>query len=102
MTCRQKRVKKTLDITEIQPDKRVWEYDGDGTKIYKLDQGYPQKTRYPRDDDDFIGVYHPIPSEAPEHWRKAHYANLAMERAQDPWFKEYWKRVRDYCKRQLT
>ena len=61
-----------------------------------------QKRVKPRNDDDFIGVYHPIPSEAPEHWRRAHYANLAMERAQDPWFKEYWKRVRDYCKRQLT
>ena len=31
------------------PDKRVWEYDGDGTKIYKLDQGYTRKTLYTKE-----------------------------------------------------
>tara|TARA_B100001778_G_C18209401_1_gene459333 strand:- start:351 stop:530 length:180 start_codon:yes stop_codon:yes gene_type:complete len=55
-----------------------------------------------RDDDDFIGVYHPYPDEAPEHWKRAQKAHLAMERANDPWFKEYWKRVRDYCKGKLS
>jgi len=29
------------------PDKRVWEYDGDGQKIYKPSQGYPSKTKFP-------------------------------------------------------
>ena len=29
------------------PDKRVWEYDGDGQRIYKQSQGYPTKTSYP-------------------------------------------------------
>ena len=29
------------------PDKRVWEYDGDGQKIYKPNQGYPSKTKFP-------------------------------------------------------
>ena len=33
-------------IREIIPELRVWEYDGDGTKIYKLDQGYDKKTPY--------------------------------------------------------
>lgn len=88
MACRTKKVKKRIDISEIQPDKRVWEYDGDGTKIYKLDQGYLSKTLYPNSEEEM--------------WRKVHHANLAMERAQDPWFKEYWKRVRDYCKRRLN
>ena len=38
-----------LDIKEICPDLRVWEYDGDGTKIYKLDQGYNRKTVYTKE-----------------------------------------------------
>ena len=29
------------------PDQRVWEYDGDGTKIYKPDQGFKSKTQFP-------------------------------------------------------
>tara|TARA_B110000285_G_C14992945_1_gene547277 strand:- start:640 stop:861 length:222 start_codon:yes stop_codon:yes gene_type:complete len=29
---------------ELDPDKRDWEYDGDGTKIYKANQGYVGKT----------------------------------------------------------
>ena len=29
-----------------EPDQRVWEYDGDGNKIYKLNQGYQKKTLY--------------------------------------------------------
>tara|TARA_Y100000992_G_scaffold223810_1_gene155713 strand:- start:1219 stop:1395 length:177 start_codon:yes stop_codon:yes gene_type:complete len=42
--------KKKIKVTEIvDPDKRVWEYDGDGTKIYKLDQGYRRKTLYTKE-----------------------------------------------------
>ena len=37
-------IDKALGIDQIDPDKRVWEYDDDGTKIYKVDQGYPTKT----------------------------------------------------------
>ena len=37
------------DIKEICPDLRVWEYDGYGTKIYKLDQGYNRKTVYTKE-----------------------------------------------------
>lgn len=33
-------------VQSHDPDKRVWEYDGDGNKIYKLDQGYQNKTPY--------------------------------------------------------
>jgi len=33
-------------VQSHDPDQRVWEYDGDGNKIYKLDQGYQQKTLY--------------------------------------------------------
>ena len=33
-------------VQSHDPDQRVWEYDGDGNKIYKLDQGYQQKTPY--------------------------------------------------------
>lgn len=33
-------------IQSHDPDKRVWEYDGDGKKIYKLNQGYRGKTMY--------------------------------------------------------
>ena len=40
------KVGRTTNIKEIIPDERVWEYDGDGTKIYKLDQGYNRKTIY--------------------------------------------------------
>ena len=39
-------IDKALGIDQIDPDKRVWEYDDDGTKIYKVDQGYPTKTPY--------------------------------------------------------
>jgi hypothetical protein len=33
-------------VQSHDPSKRVWEYDGDGNKIYKLDQGYQNKTPY--------------------------------------------------------
>ena len=39
-------IDKALGIDQIDPDKRVWEYDDDGAKIYKVDQGYPTKTPY--------------------------------------------------------
>ena len=35
-------------LKEIDPAKREWEYDGDGTKIYKLEAGYTGKTLYPK------------------------------------------------------
>ena len=31
------------------PEKRVWEYDGDGQKIYKVNQGYMKKTLYTKE-----------------------------------------------------
>ena len=37
------------DVREICPDLRVWEYDGDGQRIYKLNQGYNKKTPYTKD-----------------------------------------------------
>ena len=43
------------DIKEICPDLRVWEYDDDGTKIYKLNQGYQQKTIYTK--EHFLNVH---------------------------------------------
>ncbi len=33
-------------VQSHDPDERVWEYDGDGNKIYKLNQGYEKKTLY--------------------------------------------------------
>ena len=33
-------------LAPIDPDQRVWEYDGDGTRIYKVSEGYPFKTLY--------------------------------------------------------
>ena len=41
--------KKKIDAIELDPDKRVWEYDDDGTKIYKPDQGYQKKTLYTKE-----------------------------------------------------
>ena len=29
------------------PEKREWEYDGDGTKIYKPEKGFKSKTKFP-------------------------------------------------------
>ncbi len=29
---------------ELDPEKRNWEYDGDGQKIYKPEVGFPMKT----------------------------------------------------------
>jgi hypothetical protein len=29
---------------ELSPDERQWEYDGDGTRIYKLECGFGAKT----------------------------------------------------------
>lgn len=37
---------------EIDPANREWEYDGDGTKIYKLEAGKGVKTPYPETDLD--------------------------------------------------
>lgn len=34
-------------LKQIDPDKREWEYDGDGTKIYKPEAGFTGKTLYP-------------------------------------------------------
>ena len=34
------------DLKEIDPDQRVWEYDGDGNRIYKPSEGYGCKTLY--------------------------------------------------------
>jgi hypothetical protein len=36
-------------IQSHDPEKRVWEYDGDGNKIYKLNQGYSKKTPYTKE-----------------------------------------------------
>ena len=33
-------------MAELDPDKREWEYDGTGAKIYKLEAGHPIKTPY--------------------------------------------------------
>lgn len=33
------------NIIHLDPDKRNWEYDGDGNKIYKIDVGKPFKTK---------------------------------------------------------
>ena len=33
-------------MVELDPDKREWEYDGDGKKIYKLEAGKPTKTEW--------------------------------------------------------
>lgn len=37
---------------ELDPADREWEYDGDGTKIYKLDARFPTKTLYKETDLD--------------------------------------------------
>ena len=34
-------------LKQIDPDKREWEYDGDGVKIYKPEAGFGVKTPYP-------------------------------------------------------
>ena len=36
-------------VQSQDPDKSVWEYDGDGKKIYKVDQGYNRKTLYTKE-----------------------------------------------------
>lgn len=36
-------------VQSHDPEERVWEYDGDGTKIYKANQGYPVKTPYTKE-----------------------------------------------------
>lgn len=33
-------------LKEINPSERDWEYDGDGTKIYKVECGFGTKTEY--------------------------------------------------------
>jgi len=38
-----------MKLAPIDPDQRVWEYDGDGTKIYKIEEGYSLKTLYTED-----------------------------------------------------
>ena len=35
-----------VDHQSHNPDHRDWEYDGDGTKIYKLECGFGSKTLY--------------------------------------------------------
>jgi len=36
-------------VQSHKPDERVWEYDDDGQKIYKANQGYSRKTLYTKD-----------------------------------------------------
>ena len=38
--------KNTLTTAKRSTPKRDWEYDGDGTKIYKLECGFGSKTLY--------------------------------------------------------
>ena len=38
-------------MVELDPDKREWEYDGTGAKIYKLEAEKPVKTPYKPDLD---------------------------------------------------
>ena len=33
-----------MNEVELDPDKRLWEYDDDGSKIYKLECGFGTKT----------------------------------------------------------
>lgn len=39
-------------VVELDPDKRNWEYDGNGAKIYKYDPKFPIKRRYSDTDLD--------------------------------------------------
>ena len=48
MTYEPKDVKKG-PVQSHNPDERVWEYDGDGQRIYKLNQGYNKKTPYTKE-----------------------------------------------------
>lgn len=41
---------------ELDPDKRDWEYDGDGTKIYKETKGYGHKTPIRKDSEKMSDV----------------------------------------------
>ena len=36
-------------VQSHDPDERVWEYDDDGQKIYKVNQGYNKKTSYTKE-----------------------------------------------------
>ena len=41
---------KVIDVAlgiDPDPEKREWEYDGDGTKIYKPEKGFKSKTKFP-------------------------------------------------------
>jgi len=44
-----------IDVQSPDPDERDWEYDADGTRIYKLDAGYPTKMLV--DDEDWDVVH---------------------------------------------
>ena len=33
-------------LLDPDPDKRIWEYDGDGNRIYKINQGFISKRLY--------------------------------------------------------
>ena len=35
-----------LELLDPDPDKRIWEYDGDGNRIYKINQGFISKRLY--------------------------------------------------------
>lgn len=39
-------------MVELDPDKREWEYDGNGVKIYKYDPRFPVKRKYKETDLD--------------------------------------------------
>ena len=36
-------------VQSHDPDKRIWEYDGNGNKIYKITEGYDKKTLYTKE-----------------------------------------------------
>lgn len=38
--------KAALDKAELDPEQREWEYDGDGTRIFKPEAGFGTKTLY--------------------------------------------------------
>ena len=43
------KLKRSAKKLDPDPDKRIWEYDGDGKRIYKENQGFSSKRLYTRD-----------------------------------------------------
>lgn len=73
----------TINVQSLDPAERDWEYDDDGTRIYKVEAGFGTKTPYKDEYEIWKARYghewEPIPEKDKEKYigvKEPHYVDL--------------------------